>query len=285
MLNASRNRESLTALGRACTVLAAFTVAVPLAAMTLTEHVAAATIAPAVLHDVVLVAPAATPAPEPRSPVVAARQPRRAAVPRAAAAPAQQLIPINEPKPTYTAAAMRAKVQGAVNSATLSGALRDASGAMLPGVMVTLADTGSGMKYSTVTDAGGSFAFKSVPPARYEFTAILPGFATLTEVVTLSSGEALQRRLTMNVGSLVESISVVCPVGGAAHAPRAVAAVLAFDGRPAPTRLFAQQLLPVRIGGQIAAPRQIKTVQPVCPEWLRTTASSSSSKAPSVLTA
>jgi hypothetical protein len=239
MLNTSRNRQPLTAAARAFTVLAALAVTVVVAAVTLTEHVAAATITPAVPHDVVLVAPAATPAPDP--PVVAA-QPVRRAVPRAAAAvaPAQQ------------------------QPATLSGVVRDATGAVVPGVAVTVTDSASGVKYSVVTDGNGAFVLKNLQPARYEFTASLPGFATLTNVLTLGSGEALQRQLTMRVGSLVETVSVVCPVGGAARAPRA-AAVFAFDGRPAPTRLFPQQVVPVRVGGQILAPKQIKKVQPVCP--------------------
>ena len=43
------------------------------------------------------------------------------------------------------------------------------------------------------------------------------------------------------------------------------ATALAFDSRRAATQLFAQQAVPVRVGGQIAAPRQIKKVPPGCP--------------------
>jgi len=82
--------------------------------------------------------------------------------------------------------------------------------------------------------------------------------------VTLASGEELQRGMEMRVGAFFETVIVVCPVGGAGLAPRA-AAVLAFDGRPATTRLFAQRGVPVRVGGSLAAPRRIKNVQPVCP--------------------
>ena len=259
MLNASRNRQPLTAAARAVTVLAALAVTIPVAAVTLIEDVGAATISPAVLQDVVLSAPAVTPAPDvpvmaasasrvasrpdPSGPIPAPRaaRPVPLALPRAAAAPAQQ------------------------QPATVSGVITDPSGGVLPGVMVTVVDSSSGMKYSAVTDVNGAFAVKNLPPARYEFRATLPGFATLAQDLTLGSGEARQSRLMMRVGSLSETVAVVCPVGGGARAPRA-AAVFAFDSRPAATRLFAQQGVPVRIGGQIAAPRQSKRVTPVCPD-------------------
>jgi hypothetical protein len=154
---------------------------------------------------------------------------------------------------------------------------------VLPGVTVTLADSASGMKYSTVTDASGSYALKSVPPARYEFTARLPGFATLTEVVTLGSGEDLQRRLEMKVGSLVETISVVCPVGGAARAPRGAAAVVAFTAALRPRDCSRSRRCPCVLAVRLRRPGRSKPCSLCAPECLRTTASSSYSRAPSVL--
>ena len=239
MLNASRNREPLTRAVRASAVLAMLAVIIPVASATLTEQVVASTIAPAVLQDVPLSAP--EPAPAQNPPAVAPRSVRRAAVPRATPVPAQQ------------------------QPATLSGVLRDATGGVVPGVTVTLTDTASGMAYSTTSDGAGAFALRNLPPSSYQFRASLPGFATITNAVTLSSGENLQTKLEMRVGALFETVTVVCPVGGAALAPRAAPAVLAFDSRPATTRLFAQQVVPVRVGGNIAAPRRIKVVQPACP--------------------
>lgn len=239
MLNASRNREPLTRAVRASAVLAMLAVTIPVASATLTEHAVASSFAPAVLHDVALIAP--EPATAPKPPAVAAQSLRRAAVPRAAATPPAQA------------------------PATFSGRLLDTSGGTLPGVSVTLTDTVSGMVYSTTSDANGAFAVRNLPPSSYQFKASLPGFATITNVVTLSSGENLQTKFEMRVGALIETVTVVCPVGGAALAPRAASAVLAFDSRPATTRLFAQQVVPVRVGGNIAVPRQVKRVPPVCP--------------------
>jgi hypothetical protein len=135
----------------------------------------------------------------------------------------------------------------------------------MPGVAVTLTNTASGMAYSTVSDSNGAFRFRNLPPSGYRLTASLPGFTTLTADVLLADGAELQSKLEMRVGQLAETVMVTCPVGGAALAPRAAATVLAFDGRRPATQLFAQQVVPIRVGGQIAAPRQIKRVSPGCP--------------------
>lgn len=236
MLNASRNRQPLTRPVRIAALLAMLAVAITVTSVTLTERVAAATTAPAVLDDVTLVAPELAPAQT--APPVAARSVRPAAAPRAAAAPAPQ------------------------QPASLSGVLSDQSGAVIPGVAVTLTDTASGLAYSTVSDINGAFIFRNLAPSSYQFKAALPGFTTLTNAVTLAAGENQQSRLRMSVGQLTETVAVRCPVG-TALGPRAT--VLAFDSRRPTTRLFAQQAVPVRVGGQIAAPTQVKKVPPGCP--------------------
>ena len=238
MLNTSRNLEPLTRPARVIALLAMLAVAIPVTSVTLTERVAAATIAPAVLDDVALIAP--EPAPAQTPPPVAPRPLRQAAAPRAAAAPTQQ------------------------QPATFAGVVSDATGAVMPGVAVTLTETGSGMAYSTVSDASGAFVLRNLPPLRYQLKASLPGFTTLTADVVLGNGAELETKLAMRVGRLSETVSVTCPVG-TALGPRSAATVLAFDGRRPATQLLAQQAVPVRVGGQIKAPRQVKRVAPVCP--------------------
>lgn len=239
MLNASRNREPLTRPARALAVMAMLAVTIPVASATLTEEVVALTIAPGGLPDIALVAQ--EPATVPTPPATAARPVRRAAAPPAAAAPAQ-------PMP-----------------ATLSGQVRDASGGAMPGVLITLTDTASGMSLSVTTDSSGRFIFKSVPPSNYQFRASLPGFATQTNVVTLGSGEDAQRNPVMAIGQLTETI-FVSGCGAAAATPRADAGIVAFVRRAAAAPLFAQQqVVPIRIGGNIKAPGQTKRVNPVCP--------------------
>ena len=242
MLNASRNREPLTRTVLAVAVMAMLAVTLPIASATLTGDVVALTIAPAARPDIALVAPEPATAPSPQA--VAARPVRRAAVPPAAAPPAQ-------PTP-----------------ATLSGQVRDASGGAMPGVLITLTDNASGMSLSTTTDPGGRYGFKNLPPSTYQFRASLPGFTTVTNTVTLPSGEDVQRSVEMRVGGLMETVTVT-GCGGAAvipRGPRSGADLLAFERRRTTMPLFAQQQgVPVRVGGQIRAPRQINRVAPRCP--------------------
>ena len=138
---------------------------------------------------------------------------------------------------------------------------------MLPGVLITLTDNVSGMSLSATTDPSGRFGFKNLPPSTYQFRASLPGFTTLTNTVTLPSGEDVQRSFEMRVGQLMETVVVTCAGGAAVNppAPRAAAGVLAFERRQITTPLFAQQTVPIRVGGNIRAPRQIRKVQPACP--------------------
>jgi hypothetical protein len=99
--------------------------------------------------------------------------------------------------------------------------------------------------------------------------------------LTLGSGEDLQRRMEMKIGGLQESVSVSCPVGTALGLT--AAGVVAFDRRSVTRPLYDATVLrqrinealvealpqaaqlPVRVGGQIAAPRQVKKVAPICP--------------------
>src|SRR5688500_15540781 len=153
--------------------MAMLAVTIPVASATLTEDVVALTIVPPVRQDIALVAPQSVTVAAP--PVVAARPVRRAQAPPAAAAPAQ-------PAP-----------------ATFSGQVRDAQGGVMPGVLITMTDTVSGMSLSTPTDNNGRFIFKSLPPATYQFRASLPGFTTQTNAVTLRSGEEVQRNPVMTI--------------------------------------------------------------------------------------
>jgi protocatechuate 3,4-dioxygenase beta subunit len=59
---------------------------------------------------------------------------------------------------------------------TIEGTVKDASGAVLPGVTVE-AKTTTGVVQSTTTDASGSFRFPSLPPGNYEVSANLASFS------------------------------------------------------------------------------------------------------------
>jgi len=255
MLDPSRNRAPLTSGARAFTLLAMLAVAAPVAAVTLTERTVTPAATPSVGGDIALAAapaPAAVAATPPRQVTRTTRQTKRGTASQTAAAFAQQKPAAASPQ----------------NPASLSGTLRDTTGAFLPGVELTLTDA-AGTRYAQTTDAGGKFAFRDVPPSQYQLVARLAGFAPLRVELKLAAGEEVQRSLTLRVGSLMETITVACATAGASAPRGAAVAVLASDVRRVErlrnTPLAFAAQTPIRVGGQIQAPKQLKRVAPTCP--------------------
>ena len=190
MLNRQRNREPLTRRAWAGAALAAVAVIVPLAAAGVAPPSDSSAVILANGGDVMLTPAPVTPVP--------------------ARAPATR-----RPVPATDIAAAAAAPQA---PAAISGTMRDQTGGVLPGVRLTLDDTGSGVRYTTFTDANGQFAFRALQPAQYELVASLPGFATVTDVVPLVAGAAVARAITLPVGTVAETITVGCSVTSVATA-------------------------------------------------------------------
>ena len=84
-----------------------------------------------------------------------------------------------------------------VNGAII-GMVKDSSGAIVPGVAVTLRNVARDQIVgTTVTDAEGNYAFRNLPPATYEVQATKDGFSpvSLPDVeVTLELSSACRCR-------------------------------------------------------------------------------------------
>src|SRR4029450_6462513 len=63
---------------------------------------------------------------------------------------------------------------------TILGALTDPTGAVMPGVTVTLTNSGTGLVRVVVTDSNGEYTAPSLPTGRYIVKAELPGFKTVS---------------------------------------------------------------------------------------------------------
>src|SRR5438552_8090879 len=66
----------------------------------------------------------------------------------------------------------------AQSTAQISGAIKDQTGAVLPGVEVTMTQAETGFKRTAVTDETGSYVLPNLPVGPYRFEAALPGFRT-----------------------------------------------------------------------------------------------------------
>jgi len=133
--------------------------------------------------------------------------------------------------------------------AALSGTVYDPTGAVMPGVAITLEDPQQHTVQAT-TDAAGRFSFPGIGSGQYVLSAEIPGFRKLHDEFALKTAADWDRALTMPLGTLQESINV--------RAARTTP-------EPAPTRP-----MPIRVGGNIRAPRKTLDVKPMYPASMRT---------------
>jgi outer membrane receptor protein involved in Fe transport len=92
----------------------------------------------------------------------------------------------------------------------LSGTITDGTGAVLPGVTVSLANADTGFNRSTVTDAEGRYSFNAIPPTgKWTLSAELQGFAPQhREGLEFLANTKPEINFELNVGSLQEAITV-----------------------------------------------------------------------------
>lgn len=100
--------------------------------------------------------------------------------------------------------AARAQLVGA----NLGGVVTDQSGGALPGVTVTVTNTGNGFQQVLVTEADGKFRAVALQPGVYEVTADLTGFSQQKRQITLTVGADATLNLELGVGVLAETVMV-----------------------------------------------------------------------------
>jgi TonB family protein len=146
-----------------------------------------------------------------------------------------------------SAAAVRVAAQVA-GPAALEGFVYDSSGGVLPGVEMGLVNE-QGIKWTTPTDGTGRFEFAPVGSGKYVLEAVVPGFRTFKQDIVLEREKDWKKVITLEIGSLQETIRVTAP------RPRTPTAA------PAPTTAAGR----VRVGGNIKVPAKVFNVRPVYP--------------------
>lgn len=96
------------------------------------------------------------------------------------------------------------------DSSTVLGAVRDSSGAVVPGATVTLTNNATGIAASAVTDTEGSYQFLNVRIGTYTVRAELQGFSAAEAKDVSVTVNARQRvDLSLAVGSVGETVEVI----------------------------------------------------------------------------
>ncbi len=100
--------------------------------------------------------------------------------------------------------------QAQTTSASVSGAVQDQQGGMLPGVVVTLTSRTQGNSLTAVTDENGRFVFAIVRPDTYTLQVALQGFKTLeqTNLVVNANDRLTIPPLALEVGQMSEEVTV-----------------------------------------------------------------------------
>jgi hypothetical protein len=94
-------------------------------------------------------------------------------------------------------------------TATILGTIKDATGAVLPGVNVTVTHVETGQVRTTISAEEGSYRLAALPVGNYQVKAELAGFQTaIRNGITLAVSQEAPINFTLEVGSTSETISV-----------------------------------------------------------------------------
>jgi hypothetical protein len=93
-------------------------------------------------------------------------------------------------------------------SGTVTGVVKDPSGAVVPGANVAITDPVSGYMRSASSGSAGDFAFANVPFNPYHLTVTLSGFNTFVQDVDVRSPIAIKLDIGLTVGTTSATVTV-----------------------------------------------------------------------------
>src|ERR1043166_9074500 len=100
------------------------------------------------------------------------------------------------------------RAQYNVTSATLSGRIEDASGAVVSGASVTATHHETNQQLTTTSDVEGRYRFPYLRIGEYELKVDANGFATVTKQLTVSVGQAIDLPITLDVAGISAAVTI-----------------------------------------------------------------------------
>jgi TonB family protein len=198
------------------------------------------------------------------------------AIPAAAASPraVQRAIPKTVAVATVARPAIEAAPATPVQNptATLSGSVSDPTGALIPGVSVSLTENSTGIVRRIMTNDSGSFTFSELPRDNYSGFAELPGFQRSVFSYLVAEPGTARLRITLGIAPLVTVVEIAttaplgikcsdadCPPGPPAtppsiDLPKPPTPELVSVNAP-PATIPATRKDPIRIGGSLQSGR------------------------------
>src|SRR5262249_23783097 len=99
---------------------------------------------------------------------------------------------------------------GQGSTATISGVVKDTTGALVPGVTINIKHVESGLIRTAVTSENGGYSVQFLPVGPYELTTEMPGFKQqVRSGINLAVAQEAVVNLTLEVGNVAEKITVI----------------------------------------------------------------------------
>jgi Carboxypeptidase regulatory-like domain len=104
--------------------------------------------------------------------------------------------------------------QASNGTSTITGAVTDASGAVVPGATVTITDTSTKISKTFTTNAAGLYVYSNVNPGTYDITVQKEGFKqSAISAQQVIVGQTLTANVTLEVGAATQTVEVTATPG------------------------------------------------------------------------
>src|SRR5215472_14491537 len=97
-------------------------------------------------------------------------------------------------------------------SATLSGTIKDPSGAIVPGSVITLTNDQTAMEKKLVADETGKYRFTDMAPGAYTIHVDAPGFKDPAKKIKLNGGQPMTADFSLELAESAGSVSVAASI-------------------------------------------------------------------------
>ena len=103
--------------------------------------------------------------------------------------------------------------QAVAHSAQIRVDVTDSTGAIVPGVAVTILNTDTGTTRAFTSDSAGLVVAPALQPGPYKVSAVASGFGTQERTLTITVGEVAEVKLAMNPASTNQTVEVSAEAG------------------------------------------------------------------------